>query len=427
MNVNKIKQQVTAIINNLNNSNNINPFGNGAYLRIEGVFVPKALKIVPEFAKLLHELTNDSQLTKTLSKRAVVFHIVSIIKNVYKKSAGQAEIVQYINDFKEYAENVKEYKVYVPLKGIKLEVDSLDINDFVKIIKLDANTIDKIVGTSKEVLVKYDCFAAILTNIDPLVVREAKIEDIKDCFTSAAVQVSVRASEFIKAKETALEVAKIIVCYLRLVDYLTWDTENLNLRFPGYGVLEENLKVVIEDKTKTYIWDDQYESEEFDVDKDMIDDLQEFGVRFFNLLLDVFIKSDLEEVQRAIIQALILFGESRVESNDSIRYLKLMLAVECLLNTSKADPVTVTLSERAAFILGSEKESRLRIFQSFKHLYSLRSDIVHHGFAYMNYENILDLEVYVSKLITKFLTDDLLFSVGTKIELSKVFDSMKFE
>jgi hypothetical protein len=89
------------------------------------------------------------------------------------------------------------------------------------------------------------------------------------------------------------------------------------------------------------------------------------------------IRSDLED---SIVMAIRWLGLGVDNEVLSDRFLSFAIALECLLikrgeTGDKRDPI----SERAAFILGSTRESCTEIVEEMKLLYDIRSTIVHQG------------------------------------------------
>jgi len=71
--------------------------------------------------------------------------------------------------------------------------------------------------------------------------------------------------------------------------------------------------------------------------------------------------------------------ESRKESNVYGAVVKSVIALETLLISSESEPLTKTLSERMAFLLGENAKNRERISHLAKRIYAVRSGIVHGG------------------------------------------------
>src|SRR5690606_15087535 len=155
-------------------------------------------------------------------------------------------------------------------------------------------------------------------------------------------------------------------------------------------------------------------------------DASEVGLERFGEMLNKYTLRELSDMETQILRSIAWFGESKIEHDNAARFLKLTLVLECLLNLSKYEPVTIALSERIAFILGETLEERLNIVDQVRRLYDIRSQIVHTGSSEVDEVDLLELEYIVSLLITLFLTNADYSSIKTKKELSSKIDKIKF-
>jgi len=71
--------------------------------------------------------------------------------------------------------------------------------------------------------------------------------------------------------------------------------------------------------------------------------------------------------------------ESRKEINPQAAIVKSVVALETLLISSESEPLARTLSERVAFMLASDPQEREQLCRIIKHIYSIRSGVVHGG------------------------------------------------
>lgn len=69
--------------------------------------------------------------------------------------------------------------------------------------------------------------------------------------------------------------------------------------------------------------------------------------------------------------------ESRKESNAHGAIVKSVIALETLLISSESEPLTRTLSERMAFLLGETPQERRLVSRLVRRIYTVRSSIVH--------------------------------------------------
>ncbi len=112
-----------------------------------------------------------------------------------------------------------------------------------------------------------------------------------------------------------------------------------------------------------------------------------------------------------------------VETDDNKALLLYLIAIESILNYSeKASlyvPVTVSLADSVAFLLGKNKKSRMQYAKHIFDLYGLRSAIVHGS----KRQTITDLDLHTAlsishQIIRKILAEEPYKSFASKKELA---------
>jgi hypothetical protein len=104
-----------------------------------------------------------------------------------------------------------------------------------------------------------------------------------------------------------------------------------------------------------------------------------FANRFRRLELDQVISAAIEDspAGRRIQQSLNWLLESRMEVETPAAAIKCAIALETLLGRSSSEPLRTTLSERGAFLLSDDAETRSHLSRVIKTFYDARSAIVH--------------------------------------------------
>jgi hypothetical protein len=102
-----------------------------------------------------------------------------------------------------------------------------------------------------------------------------------------------------------------------------------------------------------------------------------------NQLLNKDGDTALTEMQRKLLSGLRWIGEATKPDTLASRYLKISTALEYLIGGESSKEhlttrgITATLAERAAFLLGENKDQRILLDREVKKFYGLRSKIVH--------------------------------------------------
>ena len=106
---------------------------------------------------------------------------------------------------------------------------------------------------------------------------------------------------------------------------------------------------------------------------------QPFQNRFSRLPLQELIRASLsvDPLARRISTALSWLFESRRDATASAALVKTAIALESLLIHNQTEPLTASLSERAAMILTKNAQMRRRVSRAVKDFYAARSAVVH--------------------------------------------------
>ncbi|ALC88896.1 hypothetical protein AM500_03085 [Bacillus sp. FJAT-18017] len=400
MNLSFLKQDIVKICKELNELGEVS-FKHS--IQYDGVYIPKVFFNNATYQSTLEKLMKNEELSKLLSNTMIVGTFNKLIKKQLNNSS--IPLTETVKEFDKLLDNIKTYKVYVPLKGIELFPDNLKISEKVKIIKLDNQNINE-----------------YLPYLDQ--------DDDINLLLPTALELEISTADFEKAMELSIDIGKYVVNFLRLVDYNCWDEENLSVRLPGYGSIKEGLRVYTVDSEKRNatlsVQNKNGDNEFLELDKTTLEDMDRLGSNMFGKLIDNYLEFQLLDLEQSILRSIIWFGESKVEVDNVARFIKLMLSIECLFNTNNSDPITATLRDRMAFTLANTKEERMDIAKKMNDLYSLRSKIVHHGNSRIKLLDLLNLENLAADAIVQFLTNEKLLEIKTKKELQQYFEELKY-
>ncbi|MER2169048.1 MAG: hypothetical protein ABS938_00275 [Psychrobacillus psychrodurans] len=408
MNLSYLRDKVIKIADDLEVTKGINT---GRSIMYNDVFIPRIFFDNTTYRETIKKLTENKELNSMVSNNMIIGRFNQIIKNYIKNKDKDTtsntikdDLIKDIKAFEVYASQKKKFKIYVPVKGIKLYKDKVTLSNNVTLLNIDENTILEYLPQMK---------------------TESEISQLYP----TALEVEVVSAEFQKAMEHTIDIGKFVVNYLRLVDYFGWDEEDLSVRLPGYGSLKEELRVFAVDSNwdGVHSWKNREKNEEIlEMDHAFFEDLEKWGLGQFGNLLDKYLAFELSNLDVSVLRSITWFGESKVEVDMGARFVKLMLAIESLLNTNSSDPITATLRDRMAFILGETVEQRLEISKKMTELYKQRSEIVHHGSSKVNFENLMILQELTANAILEFLSNKKLLSFKNKKEMQDSFERTKY-
>jgi hypothetical protein len=398
MNTNILKQALIKTVREIKETKDTPAYFKTSKTKFLNVFIPMEYFKSGSYKDTLNKFLKHREVSNKLSSTQIIITLNSMIKALLESEELTQEAGVQIDKLKNKLENTIEHKIYVPIRGIKMSMEFFSFGE-----KATIMSEEKLKGIS------------------------FKDEDSLNFLAPVAMEIRVESADHLKAMEIGVEATKIVLHFLRLVDYLTWDEKSLGLRLPGFGASTDELRVVAVADEIQYDWRlKEAAIEEFEIDLGYTEDAQKLGIQKFGLMTDKYLSNTLEQMDKSIIRSLIWFGESRMDHDIASRFLKLMLAIECVLNSSDNAPINATLSERVAFILGDDIEERLRLVKQMKTLYSIRSRITHHGSTDAGYEELLELESIVAQLILEFLTNKEYVSLVTKEDLTQLLELIKY-
>ncbi|MFC5587539.1 hypothetical protein ACFPRA_01280 [Sporosarcina soli] len=400
MNLSYLRDRVKKIVTEQEVSGEINIKGTVKY---DGVFIPRAFFHNKTYKETIKKLTDTKELNRMLSNIMIIGTFNKLIRT-YIDNRDNNDLVRGIKGFEKYASARFTYNIYVPIKGLEMSENKIALSRNVEIIKIDEQSI-----SDQPPQLKYD-------------------SDISHLYPTA-LRAEIISADFRKAMEMGIEIGKYVVNYLRLIDYHGWDKGSLTVRLPGYGFIQEELRVFAVDKNGdgVHSWRDRKTDDNLlEIDTFFLEDIEKLGKKAFGDLLDKHLSYETSDLDNSILRSITWFGEAKVELDQGARFIKLMLAIESLFNSNINDPITATLRDRLAFVLGETIEERIEISSQFTDLYKLRSKIVHHGSSHVGYEELLNLQDRAANAIVEFLMNEELLALKDKKELQSFFEKKKF-
>lgn len=309
-----------------------------------------------------------------------------ILKNRFSTSFIEKEInnqlldidsIEKLNSFLEYIKNkTSDLKFYIPLYGIALSGNELNLGVFS--LKSKSKVIEEVNSSNSN-------FAT---------------EFLLDLNFKKEGQVFLY-NEYQTDTEKALDIT--ITQANRLIDILNWifytldDTgekysislDEKNNNFIKYLSLENSEKLSAQQKVK---------SREFELDLTNTH-VQELILNEENIwLINLITEPKINDFYDAILKSIHWFSKFHIEYENDNKLLYLAISLEALL--SEKISTTSYISDRVAFILGSDKETRLQIRDLTRNLYDLRSNIAHgNQINIVDDGNLKSLEEITSNII----------------------------
>lgn len=312
------------------------------------------------------------------------------------------------NDFKsivEHFENIplKEYHFVKPALGLKLD-------------NINYVTYRGITLIKKEFLTEY-----FKDNNNILELIELKLKRKE---TLIYIDVTCKAKDSSKASEYAIKKFQIVdICFR----FLLKGSNSKILHFGLYSINHESLSNMIGYSATEFI-NIKEEGTDHSVSIDnYIETL--FETSLAKLVWELLEKSDLNDMEKRIREAIIWISIASHENENSIAFLQCFLALEAILLVQDGfinKSIAAQISEYTAFLLSNDSQKRIVIEKLIKKLYSTRSAIAHGKKKSDIDSDIIKIFFLTRALIIKFLSDENLKKIHKINELCDYITKLKF-
>jgi len=125
---------------------------------------------------------------------------------------------------------------------------------------------------------------------------------------------------------------------------------------------------------------------------------------YLEILSDISLDNKPNRLRQKVLQAIQVFGLSRLSRKPEIRFLLLISSFESLLLTKNdRDYLGKKLSEKTAFLLESEYQKRIDLYKLMKKFYGQRSALVHSGKSKISDMDVRNLENIFRAVVFRIL------------------------
>lgn len=137
----------------------------------------------------------------------------------------------------------------------------------------------------------------------------------------------------------------------------------------------------------------------------------------------LFSISNPNKFQKNLLTAIHWFGESKKDKNLADSFIKLFVSLEALFIVDKYE-AKEKIAERAAFLIGGDKEERVRIYEEMRKFLKLRNSIIHEGRTDIAASDLNWVSQYTRNSILKLAKK--IDEFRDMNDLKKFIDDMKF-
>jgi hypothetical protein len=335
-----------------------------------------------------------------------IYHAIDKVLAKILKDGTFAQTEDYLDELLgEFATYAKELTVYVPVSGINMQVDKINIGNIVLCRGTD-NFIEDLLGRIKSIIDR-----GTNTEEDKQVFWEHQKRIINSYKGRVLAEYNVIA-EHEKALERAeQECNRIIDLFWYSVPILYPYEERISI-----GIDEE---VPIRPRQIPAISNDNYilnsrwvGAPPFPVNDETIKRMNEIGALEMGLVLKKT-PTSITDFERVLLRGIHWYAAGRAQREAENEFINLVICLETFLTPNDRSPIQNTIAEGVALILGNELAERKRFKTRIKSLYGMRSGVSHGGAKAIN-----DADLQWLRLISWHL-------VRWMIENKSRFDSQK--
>jgi hypothetical protein len=337
-------------------------------------------------------------------------NLLSKVEKLANKEEGEPILDQLLQDLSTYSD---ELTVYLPISGLSMDIDSLEIGNIV----LKRAT---------------DDFLEHLTSQLGSIIYAREKPDPSEQFLRrherrrlARYKGSVF-SEYrvIAEKERAVE--RALIESRRVLDllwmFVPFSNSHSNSRFHISMERIRPLEMSVFSVNKFYSFHSQRRFLPFHLRGEIINQMADRGIFEVGCLLKKT-QASLTHFEETLIRGIHWYAAARAQSESENEFLNLMVSLEAFLSV-QGEPITTYIAEGSAIILAENISDRLEIKTMVKSLYRTRSGISHGGHKAITDSDLEWLRIAVSNTIFWMIENRSRFSsrtdLGDWLELKKL-------
>lgn len=304
--------------------------------------------------------------------------------NIEKATNYTSEYIDGLED--EFENYSQEQQVYVPLAGILMRVDRLEIGD-VTLMNMSDARVEELIKDNEAAIVQMD------------VPQEAKEKSlayrgpqIRTHLAGKICAVFHVVAEPDRARELAVEACRPVIDLLRYSIYMIHRKQGGE---DGYRIaIGLDGEVVRAFRTITVISSDYIHFgtpsmvigplAAFDIEEETVKMMEEIGIFKMAALLR---KPNTTKFEQLLLRGIRSFGKSYTHVEKEDKLLSLITCLETFVKTGTDDRISKNVAEAVAFVLSDDPNVRRSLRDTVKESYGKRSKVSHGG------PEVLDLDL----------------------------------
>ncbi len=343
---------------------------------IVGGELPSSVFVLPDEADVrLNKLISDELIhkqhwTEKYTEKLIHDKLISILHEAARSRNSEPVEPGVRKLVAEYESCDREYKVIVPMVGVKITTAPIQLGR-VLLRGFDDTTYSQLTERCRSI--------AMANPNYPVEYKTGFFEEVETAFLArlrdgVGSEMVVKA-EGDRAKEIALEETRRALELLRYaILFLTKRDQPRTIGILGEAnnQLRSCIAIQTDNNSVDYTWN--LTSFPFELSDETVGRMKEFGV--FDLS-DLVVKSGRTEFEEIILRAVHWLSSAQIQTQNEDALLSLITCLETFFGVEKGSPITATITEGVALLTADGAEARKKRKRQLIDLYGKRSRLTH--------------------------------------------------
>lgn len=345
------------------------------------------------FEKMMKSLLNEQKWIHKFSEKYIENRLKQTIaklldNNTFDSIQNETKIL--LNELADFHD---EYIVLVPIEGINLQIDKIDLGK-IRLINGTNVLVDELLADINNIIISCK---------EPENIKNEMIESYKcmmlGTFSKRTCSVVKIIAEPEAAKEKAIEYTRSVIDILRFsLPQFTQSASQMNIGIYGDIIKTERFIPIVKTNKQGFTTKEEVVGPiyPYQINIETIEKMKKSNIYNLFALLDKE-ESERTDFQNTILRAIHWYASHVTQQEVENKLLNLVTSIEVLLTPRDNSPIGNALAEGVAIIIGDSFEKRKKIKLKIQELWRLRCSISHGGKKY-----VLEKEVQGLSLLAFF-------------------------
>jgi len=335
-----------------------------------------------DFLELKEKLYTDDQIYRNYTLKEIDIKLVSLLIEQEKTSESILNSILDINNKK------TEYEYYIPIYGVQIT----EKTEFKNITFIDKNEMLSITSKKHK--------------------NNIVLENLNEVYAHTKIKTASKKRGYELARKKIDRLLHILNFFVNpLTDKINMSTNN-DISFFSNAIITNGEEIT---KSSTL------EGQVIPIDLTKYKRIED---PTFDKLLNLFgSEGKKSNIEKRVLQGISWLGKSYLQKEYQYKFVQVITSIEALIQTEGSN-TTKNMAEITALILKDNYSERLKMFKLFKHLYNIRSRIIHGEHTEIQYTELKDAYSIANSLLVYLLKKA--GEITNINELNEYIEKLKF-